>query len=72
VLASRQLKPLPVDQSATDASISVITFIVQTSFVQHFMDHQNSQNFYKASEGTKAHESELVKTQEKASEVNPD
>ena len=29
------LKPLPIDRSATDASISVITFIMHTSFTTH-------------------------------------
>jgi hypothetical protein len=29
------LKPLPVNQSATDASISIITFIVPTGFTTH-------------------------------------
>ena len=29
------LKPLPIDQSATGASISVITFIMHTSFTTH-------------------------------------
>ena len=33
------LKPLPVDRSAADASISVITFIVHTSFTTHELAH---------------------------------
>ena len=33
------LKPLPVDRSAADANISVITFIVHTSFTTHELAH---------------------------------
>ena len=33
------LKPLPVDRSAADANISVITFIVHTSFNTHELAH---------------------------------
>ena len=29
------LKPLPIDRSATDASISVVTFIMHTRFTTH-------------------------------------
>ena len=33
------LKPLPVDRSAADANISVITFILHTSFTTHELAH---------------------------------
>ena len=33
------LKPLPINQSATNASISIITFIVPTSFTTHEFAH---------------------------------
>ena len=33
------LKPLPIDWSAADASISVITFIAQASFTTHELAH---------------------------------
>ena len=33
------LKPLPIDRSAADASISVLTFIARTGFDTHELAH---------------------------------